>query len=67
MRTHRFGNKIRMPSTVAIKHQLLMMMLEDEVRATPSGTAFDAKSPALTMLRRLRGLPRANKLADQAD
>lgn len=57
MRTHRFGNKIRLPSTVAIKHQLLMMMLEDELRATPSGTPFEENSPALALLRRLRGLP----------
>jgi len=57
MRTHRFGNKIRMPSTVAIKHQLLTMMLEDEIRATPTGAAFDENSPALVMVRALKRLP----------
>ena len=62
MRNHRFGNKIKLPSTFAIKHQLLMMMLEDELRATPSGTPFDENSPALAMLRRLRGQPDRNKL-----
>ena len=64
MRTHRFGNKIRLPSTLAIKHQLLTMMLEDEVRATPAGVPFDEKaSPALGMLRRLLGLQKQHDRA----
>jgi len=33
MRDHRFGRKIKLPSTAAIKHELLMMMFEDEIRA----------------------------------
>ena len=58
MRAHRFGRKITLPSTAAIKHQLLMLMLEDEIRATPSSGFFEAsKSPALAMLRRLKGPP----------
>jgi hypothetical protein len=31
MRTHRFGRKIRLPSTIAIKHQLRTLMARDEV------------------------------------
>ena len=31
MRTHRFGQKIRLPSTTAIKHQLRTLMARDEV------------------------------------
>jgi hypothetical protein len=66
MRTHRFGRKLKLPSTVAIKHQLLMMMLEDEIRAIPASGRFkDSESPALAMLRRLRGAPTARVSLDQ--
>ena len=41
MRGQRFGSKIKLPSTIAIKHQLLTMMLEDELRAIPRGDAFN--------------------------
>jgi hypothetical protein len=33
MRTHRFGRKIKLPSTIAIRHQIKKSMLEDAVRA----------------------------------
>jgi hypothetical protein len=39
MRTHRFGKKIKLPATSAIKHQVRMLMLEDAVKAL----AVDAK------------------------
>jgi hypothetical protein len=32
MRTHRFGRKLKLPSTIAIKHQIGMLMSEDAVR-----------------------------------
>ncbi len=32
MRTHRFGRKLKLPSTIAIKHQIRKLMAEDEVR-----------------------------------
>jgi hypothetical protein len=32
MRTHRFGNKIKLPSTIAIKHELRKMMFDDLVK-----------------------------------
>ena len=55
MRDHRFGRKIRLPATVAIKHELLTMMLDDEIRAIPPGGLFkEDESPALAMLQRLR-------------
>jgi hypothetical protein len=31
MRTHRFGRKIKLPATVAIKHQIRMRMARSEV------------------------------------
>jgi hypothetical protein len=32
MRTHRFGRKIKLPATLVIKHQIRMLMAQDEVR-----------------------------------
>ena len=32
MRTHRFGRKIKLPATIAIKHQIRMLMAQDDVR-----------------------------------
>jgi hypothetical protein len=63
MKEQRFGRKINPPSTIAIKHQLLEMMLEDEVRASLDRGLFDEKtSPALAMLRRLNA-PRLDRNA----
>ena len=31
MRTHRFGRKIKLPATIAIKHQIRMLMAQDDV------------------------------------
>jgi hypothetical protein len=58
MRDLRFGRKIKLPSTRAIKHQLLTLMFEDEIRALPPGSAFKEKeSPALAQLYRLTASP----------
>jgi len=32
MHTHRFGRKIKLPATIAIKHQVRMLMAQDEVK-----------------------------------
>jgi hypothetical protein len=32
MRTHRFGRKIKLPATIAIKHQLRKLMFEDSIK-----------------------------------
>jgi hypothetical protein len=33
MHTHRFGRKLKLPSTLAIKHGILKMMLQDHLKA----------------------------------
>jgi hypothetical protein len=33
MQTHRFGRKIKLPATVAIKHQIRMLMAQDIKKA----------------------------------
>jgi hypothetical protein len=57
MLSHRFGRKLKLPSTAAIKHQLLMLMLEDEIRAVPAGSFKADTSATLEKLRRLRTPP----------
>jgi hypothetical protein len=32
MRTHRFGRKIKLPATIAIKHQIRMLMAQDAIK-----------------------------------
>jgi hypothetical protein len=32
MRTHRFGRKIKPPATIAIKHQIRRLMLDDALK-----------------------------------
>jgi hypothetical protein len=62
MKEQRFGRKIIPPSTIGIKHQLLEMMLEDEIAASLDRSSFDEKkSPALAMLRRLNASPSRRK------
>ena len=39
MYTQRFGRKLKLPSTVAIKHGLLKLMLEDHLKAQAQNTA----------------------------
>ena len=41
MHTHRFGRKLKLPSTVAIKHGILRMMLQDELRAQATAANAD--------------------------
>ena len=56
MKTHRFGQKIKLHSTRAIKHQTLTLMLEDEIRALHGNSVFQPDaSPAIAALKKLRG------------
>ena len=40
MYTQRFGRKLKLPSTVAIKHGLLKLMLEDHLKAQAQDAAI---------------------------
>jgi hypothetical protein len=42
MRTHRFGRKLKLPSTIAIKHQIGLLMSEDAVRKAETETRAEA-------------------------
>lgn len=36
MRTHRFGRKLKLPSTVAIKFAIMRLMVQDDLKARAS-------------------------------
>jgi hypothetical protein len=42
MRTHRFGTKVVLPSTIAIKHQLRKLMFEDLVKEAEATAKAEA-------------------------
>jgi hypothetical protein len=42
MRTHRFGRKLKLPSTIAIKHQIRKLMFEDAVKKAEPGARAEA-------------------------
>ena len=48
MRTHRFGRRIKLPSTTAIKHQVRMLMARDEIARAEADAraAVDARAEA---------------------
>jgi len=44
MRTHRFGRRIKLPSTIAIKHQIRTLMAQDEVARAEAEARAEAAS-----------------------
>ena len=42
MRTHRFGQKIKLPATIAIKHQLRKLMFEDAIKKVEAEASAEA-------------------------
>ena len=36
MRTHRFGRKIKLPASIAVKHQIRVLMAQDEFKKAES-------------------------------
>jgi hypothetical protein len=47
MHTHRFGRKIKLPATIAIKHQIRKLMFEDSVKKAEAGARAEAISGQL--------------------
>ena len=44
MRTHRFGRKLKLPATIAIKHQIHRLMFEDSVKANLADSRENAEA-----------------------
>jgi hypothetical protein len=42
MRTYQFGRKIKLPATIAIKHQLRMLMAQDEAKEAEAEARAEA-------------------------
>jgi hypothetical protein len=42
MRTHRFGRKLKLPSTIAIKHQIRTLMYQDSLKREKAGARAEA-------------------------
>jgi hypothetical protein len=42
VRTHRFGKRLKLPSTIAIKHQIRKLMFEDSVKTAEAGARAEA-------------------------
>jgi hypothetical protein len=42
MHTHRFGRKLKLPSTIAIKHEIRKLMFEDSVNKAEAGARAEA-------------------------
>jgi hypothetical protein len=59
MRTHRFGRKIKLPATIAIKHQIRKLMFEDAVKTAEAGARAEAARGQLREETRPVGLRRS--------
>jgi hypothetical protein len=46
MLTHRFGRKIKLPATIAIKHQIRKLMLEEAIDRAEAARAEEFREPA---------------------
>ena len=42
MHTYRFGRKLTLPSTIAIKHQIRKLMFEDSLKKAAAGARAEA-------------------------
>src|SRR4030095_15739604 len=60
MRSHRFGRKIKLPATIAIKRQIIMLMALDETKKTEAHIVEQCFARQLT--RRLERYPNMDSL-----
>jgi len=58
MRTHRFGKKLKLPATIAIKHQLRTLMYLDSL-ARAEKAEQELKQPADPLVQSSRGVEAA--------
>ncbi len=42
MHAHRFGRKLKLPSTIAVKHEIRKLMFEDSVNKAEAGARAEA-------------------------
>jgi hypothetical protein len=56
MQTHRFGRKVKLPSTRAIKHEVLTSMWRDALKAQALQSAVIEKPDTKDANRRLAGV-----------
>jgi len=46
MRTHRFGRRLKLPATIAIKHQIRKLMLQDLIKEADAIARAQAIAPS---------------------
>ena len=57
MRTHRFGRKIKPPATIVIKHQIRMLMAQDELNKAEAQFVEQSVQPLFDETRSSRSGP----------
>jgi hypothetical protein len=66
MRTHRFGRKIKLPSTIAIKHQIRKQMFEDALKQAAAAARADSGHASIPSLHPLNTWPENDAYPDLA-
>jgi hypothetical protein len=56
MRTHRFGRKIKLPATIAIKHQVRMRMAQYEVKKAEGEVKAEGKQDVFATAAAIAGV-----------
>jgi hypothetical protein len=46
MHTHRFGRRLKLPATIAIKHQIRKLMLQDLIKEADTIARAEAIAPS---------------------